>query len=129
MSKIRTFWEYVLVTLMFAVPIYLLFSIRIQLSDNVVSGIVYNNQNNSIHNIDFFKHNINKILDKETVEKIAEELGIGVEYKAVFLDDTRAYYRLGFYTNTVRPYFATYFSKDIISQNDNYTINCLKHKK
>lgn len=48
MSKIRTFWEYVLVTLMFAVPIYLLFSIRIQLSDNVVSGIVYNNQNNSI---------------------------------------------------------------------------------
>ena len=48
MSKIRTFWEYVLVILVFAVPIYLLLSIRIQLSDNVVSGIVYNNQNNSI---------------------------------------------------------------------------------
>ena len=48
MSTIRTFSEYVLVTLIVIVPIYLLFSIRIQLSDNVVSGIVYNNQNNSI---------------------------------------------------------------------------------
>ena len=81
------------------------------------------------HNIDFFKHNINKILDKETVEKIAEELGIDVEYKAVFLDDTRAYYTLGFYTNTVRSYFATYFSKDIISQNDNYTIDGSKYEQ
>lgn len=48
MSKIRTFLEYILTALMVIVPIYLLFSIRIQLSDNVVSGIVYNNQNNSI---------------------------------------------------------------------------------
>lgn len=48
MSTIRTFWEYVLAVLMFAVPIYLLFLVRLQVSDNVVSGIVYNNQNNSI---------------------------------------------------------------------------------
>ena len=48
MSKIRTFSEYVLVILIVIMPIYLLFSVRIQLSDNVVSGIVYNNQNNSI---------------------------------------------------------------------------------
>lgn len=81
------------------------------------------------HNIDFFKHNIDKILDKETVKKIVEELSISAEYKAVFLDDTRAYYRLGFYTNTVHPYCATYLSKDIISQNDNYTIDGSKYEQ
>ena len=48
MSKIRNFLEYILVALTVAVPIYLLFSVRLQTSDNVVSGIVYNNQNNSI---------------------------------------------------------------------------------
>lgn len=48
MSTIRTFLEYILTALMVIVPIYLLFSVRLQVSDNVVSGIVYNNQNNSI---------------------------------------------------------------------------------
>lgn len=48
MSKIRNFLEYILAALTIAVPIYLLFSVRLQTSDNVVSGIVYNNQNNSI---------------------------------------------------------------------------------
>lgn len=48
MSKIRNFLEYILAALTVAAPIYLLFSVRLQTSDNVVSGIVYNNQNNSI---------------------------------------------------------------------------------
>lgn len=48
MSKLRIFWEYILAALTVAAPIYLLFSVRLQTSDNVVSGIVYNNQNNSI---------------------------------------------------------------------------------
>lgn len=48
MSKLRIFWEYILAALTVAVPLYLLFSVRLQTSDNVVSGIVYNNQNNSI---------------------------------------------------------------------------------
>lgn len=48
MSKIRNFLEYILAALTVAVPIYLLFSVRLQTSDNVVSGIVYNNQNNII---------------------------------------------------------------------------------
>lgn len=48
MSKIRNFLEYILAALTIAVPIYLLFSVRLQTSDNVASGIVYNNQNNSI---------------------------------------------------------------------------------
>lgn len=48
MSKIRDFLEYILAALTVAVPIYLLFSVRLQTSDNVASGIVYNNQNNSI---------------------------------------------------------------------------------
>ena len=48
MSKVRNFLEYILVALTIAVPIYLLFSVRLQTSDNVASGVVYNNQNNSI---------------------------------------------------------------------------------
>lgn len=48
MSKLRIFWKYILAALTVAAPIYLLFSVRLQTSDNVVSGIVYNNQNNSI---------------------------------------------------------------------------------
>lgn len=48
MSKLRIFWEYILAALTVAVPLYLLFSVRLQTSDNVASGIVYNNQNNSI---------------------------------------------------------------------------------
>ena len=47
MSKIRNFLEYILAALTIAVPIYLLFSVRLQTSDNVASGVVYNNQNNS----------------------------------------------------------------------------------
>lgn len=47
MSKIRDFLEYILAALTVAVPIYLLFSVRLQTSDNVASGVVYNNQNNS----------------------------------------------------------------------------------
>ena len=48
MSKLRIFWKYILAALTVAAPIYLLLSVRLQTSDNVVSGIVYNNQNNSI---------------------------------------------------------------------------------
>lgn len=48
MSKLRIFWEYILAALTVAVPLYLLFSVRLQTSDNVASGVVYNNQNNSI---------------------------------------------------------------------------------
>ena len=48
MSKLRIFWEYILAALTVAAPIYFLLSVRLQTSDNVVSGIVYNNQNNSI---------------------------------------------------------------------------------
>lgn len=48
MSKLRIFWEYILAALTVAAPLYLLFSVRLQTSDNVASGVVYNNQNNSI---------------------------------------------------------------------------------
>lgn len=48
MSKIRDFLEYILMILMIVVPIYCILSVRLQVSDNVASGIVYNNQNNSI---------------------------------------------------------------------------------
>ena len=72
MSKIRNFLEYILAALTVAVPIYLLFSVRLQTSDNVVSGIVYNNQNNSIFggNTYFrFRASENTVVTKENTSK------------------------------------------------------------
>lgn len=72
MSKIRNFLEYILVALTVAVPIYLLFSVRLQTSDNVVSGIVYNNQNNSIFigNTYFsIRASENTVVTKENISK------------------------------------------------------------
>lgn len=48
MSKIRTFWKYILVILIVAVPIYCILSVRLQFSESVVSGIVYNTKNNNM---------------------------------------------------------------------------------
>ena len=48
MSKIRTFLKHILITLMIVVPIYCILSVRLQTSETIASGIVYNNQNNSI---------------------------------------------------------------------------------
>lgn len=72
MSKIRNFLEYILVALTVAVPIYLLFLVRLQTSDNVVSGIVYNNQNNSIFigNTYFsIRASENTVVTKENISK------------------------------------------------------------
>lgn len=72
MSKLRIFWEYILAALTVAVPLYLLFSVRLQTSDNVVSGIVYNNQNNSIFggNIYFrVRASENTVVTKENTSK------------------------------------------------------------
>ena len=48
MAKKRNRLEYVLSILIIAALIYLVLSVRWQASEGVVSGIVYNNQNNSI---------------------------------------------------------------------------------
>lgn len=48
MSKIRNFLKHILITLMIVVPIYCILSVRLQTSETIASGIVYNNQNNSI---------------------------------------------------------------------------------
>ena len=48
MSKIRNFLERILMTLMIVAPIYCILSVRLQTSETIASGIVYNNQNNSI---------------------------------------------------------------------------------
>lgn len=72
MSKLRIFWEYILVALTVAVPIYLLFSVRLQTSDNVVSGIVYNNQNNSIFTGNTYfriRASENTVVTKENISK------------------------------------------------------------
>lgn len=72
MSKLRIFWEYILAALTVAVPIYLLFSVRLQTSDNVVSGIVYNNQNNSIFTGNTYfsiRASENTVVTKENISK------------------------------------------------------------
>lgn len=48
MSKVKIFCVYVLATLAVVVPIYCILSVRLQFFESVVSGIVYNNQNNSV---------------------------------------------------------------------------------
>lgn len=48
MSKIREFLGYMLTILIIATPIYCVLLIRWQASENIVSGIVYNNQNDSL---------------------------------------------------------------------------------
>lgn len=72
MSKLRIFWEYILAALTVAAPIYFLLSVRLQTSDNVVSGIVYNNQNNSIFigNTYFsIRASENTVVTKENISK------------------------------------------------------------
>ena len=72
MSKIRNFLEYILAALTIAVPIYLLFSVRLQTSDNVASGIVYNNQNNSIFTGNTYfsiRASENTVVTKENISK------------------------------------------------------------
>ena len=72
MSKLRIFWEYILAALTVAVPLYLLFSVRLQTSDNVVSGIVYNNQNNSIFTGNTYfsiRASENTVVTKENISK------------------------------------------------------------
>lgn len=72
MSKLRIFWEYTLAALTVAVPLYLLFSVRLQTSDNVVSGIVYNNQNNSIFTGNTYfsiRASENTVVTKENISK------------------------------------------------------------
>lgn len=72
MSTIRNFLEYILTALMVIVPIYLLFSVRIQLSDSVVSGIVYNNQNNSVFGGNTYfsvRASENTVVTKENISK------------------------------------------------------------
>ena len=48
MSKIRNFLKHILITLTIVVPIYCILPVRLQTSETIASGIVYNNQNNSI---------------------------------------------------------------------------------
>ena len=72
MSKLRIFWEYILAALTVVVPLYLLFSVRLQTSDNVVSGIVYNNQNNSIFDGNTYfrvRASENTVVTKENTSK------------------------------------------------------------
>lgn len=72
MSKLRIFWEYILAALTVAAPIYFLLSVRLQTSDNVVSGIVYNNQNNSIFTGNTYfriRASENTVVTKENISK------------------------------------------------------------
>ena len=75
------------------------------------------------HDIDFSKHNVDKILDKEDVERIVKELGVRARYRAGFLNNERAYYTLYFDTGSCSRDIATYFGKPIVNISDNYVIN------
>ncbi len=75
------------------------------------------------HSINFTKHNLDRLLSKDDVERMARRLGIVAEYRACFMDDSRAYYVLSFNSKTNKHNLATYFGKDVISQCDGYVID------
>ena len=72
MSKIRNFLKHILITLMIVVPIYCILSVRLQTSETIVSGIVYNNQNNSIFTGNTYfsiRASENTVVTKENISK------------------------------------------------------------
>ena len=72
MSKIRNFLKHILITLMIVVPIYCILSVRLQTSETIASGIVYNNQNNSIFTGNTYfriRASENTVVTKENISK------------------------------------------------------------
>ena len=68
------------------------------------------------HNIRFNKHNVERILPKEDVERAAKELCLYAEYRPLFLND-KACYVLIFGD------VGNYYSKYVISSDDSYVID------
>jgi hypothetical protein len=75
------------------------------------------------HGIDFTKHGFNMLLNRDAVEMIVRQLGIVAEYKAWIIEGNRAYYSLSFRDTKSERNLGKYFSKDVISQHDSYTID------
>ena len=72
------------------------------------------------HNIDFSKHDVEKILLREDVERIAKELCLRVECRPVFMGSSnypKIYYVLSFEG------VGDYFSRDVISEDGSYVID------
>lgn len=72
MSKIRNFLKHILITLMIVVPIYCILSVRLQTSETIASGIVYNNQNNSTFTGNTYfsiRASENTVVTKENISK------------------------------------------------------------
>lgn len=72
MSKIRNFLKHILITLMIVVPIYCILSVRLQTSETIASGVVYNNQNNSIFTGNTYfriRASENTVVTKENISK------------------------------------------------------------
>ena len=74
------------------------------------------------HNLSFNKHDIERILPKEDIERIAKKFCLRVEYRPLFMSDIKACYVLIFGN------IANYFSKDVISSDEGYTIEEKKDK-
>ena len=75
------------------------------------------------HNLRFNKHDIERILPKEDIERIAKKFCLRAEYRPLFMSDIKACYVLIFGN------IANYFSKDVISSDEGYTIEEKKTKQ
>ena len=75
------------------------------------------------HSIDFTKRNIDRLLSKDDVERIARRLGIVAKYKVWIIEDDRAYCVLSFNDTKGEQLYGRYFGEDVISQYDSYTID------
>lgn len=80
------------------------------------------------HGVDITKHHVVSLLNRSEVEDICRELNLKAEMQAVvsprgeYSSYEHAYYILKFSKKDAPTNFATYFGEDLVSSNNNYTI-------
>ena len=76
------------------------------------------------HKIDFFKHNVDYLLEDYEARKVCDELGVSVEVEAICNSNPireRACYSMKFGKNGSS--IATYFTNDLVTSDNNYKYN------
>lgn len=80
------------------------------------------------HGVDITKHRVVSLLNRNEVEDICRDLNLKAEMHAVvsprgeYSSDEHAFYILKFSKKDALTDFATYFGEDLVSSQNNYTI-------
>ena len=88
------------------------------------------------HGFDFTKHDFTQLLNENEVREVCEKLNISAELEPTFMKKdsfgkSRAYYVLSFYKfgEYVNKDIASYFSADIITSEDGWTVSPEEEKE